>query len=69
MELETWINRIEAAVDNRPLLEELREEIGQDKTLSDDDRQVLDGRIGTYLADMDEEGGFEPELEGADAGT
>lgn len=56
-----WVDRVERAVDNPVQLAHLHEQIAGDITLSLDDRDLLGGRIATYLADQDRGSHFENE--------
>lgn len=57
MDRNAWADRVEQAVEDVVELEDLRALIAADDSLDEDDRQELDGRIATYLADNDREAG------------
>lgn len=54
MELTGWVDRVERAVADPVELASLQEQIAADETLDADDRELMDGRIAAYLADLDE---------------
>lgn len=65
MDLYGYIDRVENAIDDPATLEAIREEVGRDDSLSAEDRDRIDERIGTYLADHERAQG-PMDLEGPD---
>lgn len=53
MDLNDYSDVIEEVHNDADGLENLRVQIAADDTLSDYDKSFLDGRIGTYLADLE----------------
>jgi hypothetical protein len=73
VDLDGYLIEIERAVDDPDALASLRARLAADSALDDDARGELDGRAGTYLADLEREGVIgisdeddDPRLDGAE---
>lgn len=66
MQVTEWVQDIEQAIDDPPALEAMRPRLAADEDVTTMDREILDGRIGTYLADADAAGDQEWEDQNVD---
>lgn len=63
MSVNTWIEKIEDNVDSVEALQAIAGELSADTSLSPEDREFVNERIGTYLADIGRETGDEDLLD------
>lgn len=67
MDLNGYIDRIEASVEDPDALIMIRDQVAADTALSDTDREFLIERVGTYLADLERAGDIDIDDEGPGA--
>lgn len=60
MDVNFYIDRLEQSFDDPTALLQIQAQAREDSGLDDDERQLVDSRAGTYLADLETQGEIGP---------